>query len=53
MYQLSEETLNAVLQYLGSKPYTEVAGLIAAIQKAEKVEEKKKDDKEALEGEIV
>ena len=41
---LSTETVNAVLQYLGNRPYVEVANLILAIQKeAEKsiVEEKK------------
>jgi len=31
--KLSTQLLNAVLQYLGSRPFVEVAGLIQAIQK--------------------
>ena len=30
--KLSLELINAILGYLGTKPYTEVAGLIARIQ---------------------
>lgn len=31
--KLSTQLLNAVLQYLGNRPFVEVAGLIQAIQK--------------------
>ena len=31
--KLSTELVNAILQYLGSKPFVEVAGLIQEIQK--------------------
>lgn len=30
--KLSTQLVNGILQYLGSKPFTEVAGLIQAIQ---------------------
>ena len=30
---LTTELINAIMQYLGSKPFAEVAGLIAEIQK--------------------
>ena len=31
--KLSTNLVNSILQYLGSKPFAEVAGIIAAIQK--------------------
>lgn len=34
--KLSAQLVNAILQYLGSKPYTEVFPLIEAIQKEAK-----------------
>ena len=30
---LTTELINAIMQYLGSKPFAEVAGLIAEVQK--------------------
>jgi len=30
---LTTELINAIMQYLGSKPFSEVAGLIAEVQK--------------------
>ena len=39
MYKLSEEMLNELLKYLGSRPYAEVYQVIAALSKLEKVEE--------------
>lgn len=42
--KLSLNLVNAILQYLGTKPYTEVAGLIVEIQKqAAEAAEKKGD----------
>lgn len=38
MYQLELDSINAVLQYLGSRPYAEVAGLIPLLHAAQKVE---------------
>ena len=38
MYQLSEENINAVLQYLGARPYGEVFQLIPLLQSAQKIE---------------
>jgi hypothetical protein len=38
-YTLSEEILNATLQYLGTRPYTEVASLVEAIRGAQPVAE--------------
>ena len=35
MYKIKSEHLNAILQYLGRQPYTEVAPLIACIQQCE------------------
>lgn len=40
-FQLSEQLLNAVIAYLGTRPYQEVYQLIAAIQA---VAEEKKDE---------
>jgi hypothetical protein len=33
--KLTVETANAILKYLGSKPYAEVSGLVDAIQSSE------------------
>jgi len=44
-YKITEEVLKGCLQYLASKPYAEVAPLIQALQKSEKIEEKTKEDK--------
>jgi hypothetical protein len=37
---LSIQTVNAVLSYLGSRPYVEVSSLISAIQKEAESQEK-------------
>ncbi len=51
MYQLSEESINAVLQYLGTRPYQEVYGLIPLMQAAQKMEEV--NEPTVVEGEVV
>lgn len=41
-YEVSEELLNAVLNYMGTKPYSEVFQLVKAIQEqAKPIEDKK------------
>lgn len=43
-YEVSEELLNAVLNYIGTKPYSEVFQLVKAIQEqAKPIEDKKAD----------
>ena len=44
MITLSVETVNAILGYLGTRPYQEVYQLIAAIQVAATPVEEKKDE---------
>lgn len=39
MYKISEETLNALLNYLSTRPYKESALLIESIYKLEKLKE--------------
>ncbi len=39
MYQLSGEVLNQLLQYLASRPYSEVYQLVTLLQGATKLEE--------------
>lgn len=38
-YQLKQETLQALLEYLAKQPYQDVFQLIQALQQAEEVEE--------------
>ena len=45
MFKISIQELQALLNYLQKKPYIETAALIAMIQKLEKMEENKKEDK--------
>ena len=39
MYKASEKLINAILNYLGTKPFVEVSGLIAELQRVEKIQE--------------
>jgi hypothetical protein len=41
MYQIDEKLVNAVLQYLGNKPFGEVHQLIGALTQLQKLEDKK------------
>lgn len=52
MYQLSENDINAVLQYLGSRPYGEVFQLVPLLQGAEKIEPPV-NEPATVEGEVV
>ncbi len=38
MYEIKEEVLNALLQYLGGQKYAEVFQLIIALQQVKKIE---------------
>lgn len=42
MYQINQEQLQAIANYLASKPYAEVAGLIQMISQLDKIEENEK-----------
>ncbi len=42
MYKISEEQLNALLKYLGQKPYQETYKLIEMVQNLDEFEEDKK-----------
>lgn len=46
MYSLDENSINAVLQYLASRPYSEVYQLVTLLQGATKLEEVKKSKEE-------
>ncbi len=37
-FKITEDVLKSLLQYLASRPYSEVAGIISALQKSEKIE---------------
>ena len=39
MYKISQEQLQALANYLVSKPYSEVVGIIEMISKLEKIQE--------------
>ena len=46
MYKITEEDRKAFLEYLGRKPYLEVAALIARIAGWKKIESKEKNGKD-------
>lgn len=41
-YEISEELLNALLQYLSSRPYAEVYKAVAELQQLQKIDKKLK-----------
>lgn len=43
-YKIAEKDINAVLGYLGTRSYTDVAGIISVLQKVEPIEEKEPED---------
>jgi len=45
MYRINEQLLNAILNYLSTRPYREVVQLIDALAKAEKITSAPVDDK--------
>jgi len=45
-YKIKEEVLQAVLNYLATKPYSEVFQLVTALQSSEKIEKKVEPKKE-------
>lgn len=45
MFTIKKETLEKVLNYLATKPFMEVAGMIQELQQAKPVEEKKEEKK--------
>jgi hypothetical protein len=38
-YAVTEETLNTILQYLGTRPFAEVMNIVPLVQAAELIEE--------------
>ena len=46
MFEVKKETLEKVLNYLARKPFIEVQQLIAELQQAKKIEEKKEKKEE-------
>jgi hypothetical protein len=46
-FEITEEVANAILQYLATKPYNEVAVLITELQKIQPIEEKATEEKVA------
>ena len=43
-YKVKEETINNILNYLATKPYVEVAGIIRDLQTVEPIKETEKKD---------
>ena len=46
-YEVSEQVLKATLQYLATRPFQEVADLIAVLNQSKKIEPKKENDKKS------
>lgn len=44
-YKVKEETINKILNYLATKPYVEVAGLIQVLQTVKPIKEDKVEHK--------
>jgi hypothetical protein len=48
-YKINEQLVNAVLNYLATRPYVEVFQLVEALKKVEKIEEKVEEVEEVKE----
>lgn len=46
MFKITEQLANTILNYLASRPYVEVANMIAGLQRLERLQETKDNEKQ-------